>query len=65
MGDPDYKLKVVLNIPGTSEKQVDFGALPGTTKSLSFSPDINPDGYMDDQVAAINWYNQELRRDVG
>lgn len=62
LGDPDYKLKVVLNIPGTSEKQVDFGALPGTTKSLSFSPDINPDGYMDDQVAAINWYNQELLR---
>ena len=51
-----------MNIPGTSEKQVDFGALPGTTKSLSFSPDINPDGYMDDQVAAINWYNQELLR---
>ena len=62
LGDPNYKLKVVLNIPGTSEKQVDFGVLPGTSKSLSFSPDVNPDGYMDDQVTAINWYNQELLR---
>lgn len=62
LGDPSYKMKVVLNIPGTSEKQVDFGALPGTSKSLSFSPDINPDGYMDDQVTAIKWYNQELLR---
>lgn len=62
LGDPNYKLKVVLNIPGTSEKQVDFGVLPGTSRSLSFSPDVNPDGYMDDQVTAINWYNQELLR---
>lgn len=60
LNDPNFKMKVVLTIPGVPEYQNNFGVLPGTTKNLNFSPTSNPNGYAQDQLAAMTWYTDHM-----